>query len=224
MNIITSTYGRPLYLKRLLHSIDNCEDISTHNIKHFIMFQSNSYDENIFDGLSATYRSKIEPIITNSIIGIGDVLNEILPKCKHEYTLKLDDDAIIRSPAFFTHANEVISLEPNCVFSPFPVGLINNMGGVASNERQVKYGLITDTYYTLRKVTHVGGFSRFAPTEMLNRIRYSSTHSEDGEFSSYCRSNNTNMFYLENALIVEHQESTLGQHARYGDTYFKGRF
>jgi hypothetical protein len=47
---------------------------------------------------------------------------------------------------------------------------------------------------------------------------------EDVNFSEFCGIRGIPMYYLENALVVEHQESTLGQHARYGENYFKGRF
>jgi len=88
----------------------------------------------------------------------------------------------------------------------------------------VEYSVETDTYYTFRKVHHVGGFARIMPVEYFKQINFTNTHSEDTECSTWCNNNNIPMYYLENALIVEHQESTLGQHARYGEKYFKGRF
>lgn len=223
-NIITITCGRPLYLTRLLESIEELAGDQLPYVKHFIYFQNDSYTPDILNCVSSEYRKIISVKERKDVIGVGEVLNEILPHCSREYTIKLDDDAVLRSPDFLTHAKEIIALEPKAVFSPFPVGLINNLGGVPSKEHVVKFGTETNTFYTFRKVNHIGGFARIAPTDMLKSVTYSSAHNEDAEFSEYCRRINVPMYYMENALIVEHQESTLGQHTRYGKDYFKGRF
>ena len=110
--------------------------------------------------------------------------------------------------------------------------LINNPGGVPRLAPQfVSYGSETDTFYTLRPVDHVGGFARIAPRELVkdwvlasDRNIPGASGNEDIQFSRLCVQNNIPMYYLENALIVEHQESTLGQHARYGKDYFGERF
>jgi hypothetical protein len=69
----------------------------------------------------------------------------------------------------------------------------------------------------------LGGFARIAPKEHLLNTRFSDDHSEDSEFSGNCNTNNIPMYYLENGLIVEHQETGLGQQARYGKEYFQAR-
>jgi hypothetical protein len=73
-------------------------------------------------------------------------------------------------------------------------------------------------------VNHIGGFARISPSEIYQQIHFTDNHNEDGEFSNFCNSMNIPMFYLENDLVVQHQESTLGQHQRYGEGYFGKRF
>lgn len=221
-DIITITCGRNLYLNRLIRSIAE-QDVELIN-NHYIIFQDNSFDISVFQGISAMYMSRISHKIIPQKLSVGEVLNNETRYFKSPYTLKLDDDAVIRSPDFFKHAQEVINLNNEPVFSPFPVGLINNLGGPSSIGRQVKHSRDLDTYYTQRKVSQVGGFARFSPTKLLQSAKFTDSHNEDQEFSEFCRQKNIEMFYLENTLIVEHQESTLGQHERYGENYFKGRF
>lgn len=222
-DIITITGGRTTYLNRLLKSIS----LQDHSlvINHTIVFQDNCFQKEFSVGVPQEYLEKLTIIKREDKRSVGKILNETRPDGKASpYTIKFDDDAMIRSQNFFFHALEVTQLIPESVFSPFPVGLINNMGGVQSSDRRVIYGDMSDTYYTFRKVNHVGGFARVSPTNLMKSVSFSDSHNEDTEFSSYCSQKGVGMFYLDNALIVEHQESTLGQHARYGESYFKGRF
>jgi hypothetical protein len=124
---------------------------------------------------------------------------------------------------------EIARIKPDIVFSPYPVGLINNPGGPRGNRHEVIYSEVTDTYYTLRYVSHVGGFARISPSftknwKFDNDLIPGISGSEDSQFSLKCQQLNIPMAYLENAIVVEHQESTLGQHSRYGNNYFNGRF
>jgi hypothetical protein len=221
--IITITCGRTLYLNRLLKSISSQ---SNHFIKkHKIIFQDNSFEEKVFENVNDEYKSKINIIKTQTKKTVGSILNEIkTEETDCPYVMKLDDDAIIRSQDFFENASEITKLIPGSVFSPFPVGLINNLGGIQSNNRKVLYSENLNIFYTFRKVNHVGGFARISPSFYFKSINFSDSHNEDVEFSNFCHYNNIEMFYLENSLIIEHQESTLGQHQRYGEKYFKGRF
>ena len=79
-------------------------------------------------------------------------------------------------------------------------------------------------------VHHVGGFARISPREVVKDwvlapdLMEGQSGNEDGQHSSRCLDENISMAYLENAIIVEHQESTLGQHKRYGEDYFGKRF
>jgi hypothetical protein len=82
--------------------------------------------------------------------------------------------------------------------------------------------------WTKRMVSHVGGFARFSPKSIFDNYSFQNdliagiSGNEDGQFSSYCNSKGIEMFYVENGMVVEHNESTLGQVLRYPE-YFKNR-
>lgn len=229
ISIFTITLGRELYIKRLIESISLLG--GNYDFEHYICFQGVKPSEDLLTyikNLDERYNIHLE--LWDKNYGIGEAINKILPKLKGDITIKLDDDAVLRSPNYFSHVKEINRLFPDIVFSPFPVGLINNLGGVQSSNRFVHYGENTDTYYTFRVVNHIGGFARISPTNIIKTFKFpndlSSNNSgnEDVNFSNYCNQEGVMMCYLENALIVEHQESTLGQHERYGENYFNGRF
>ena len=71
-------------------------------------------------------------------------------------------------------------------------------------------------------MNHVGGFARIMPAEYLREITFSDAHNEDSEVSAWAIAHGKPMYYLENGLAVEHQESSIGQGHRYPD-YFKNR-
>lgn len=160
-------------------------------------------------------------------IGIGAGLNKILPLCTGDLIFKMDDDCSIVSEDFFPHAIDLFTRFPNSVFSPYPVGLINNPGGPRGFKHSV-YKKSDEQVYTRRHVTHVGGFARFAPASIIKNFTFANdlisgvSGTEDGQFSAYCVQNNIEMFYLENAMVVEHIDSTLGQIVQLPE-YFKNR-
>lgn len=215
ISIYTFTLGRTKYL------LENTNSYTPNqNIEHHVCFQgctpvvlpqhciSHAWPENI---------------------GIASGMNKILPLLKGDIIMKMDDDCKIISSNFFTHVKEIAKLKPNIVFSPYPVGLINNPGGIRGNRHEVIYSQELDTYYTLRYVDHVGGFARLSPGftkhwKFEHDLMDNASGNEDIQFSRKCNQEQIPMAYLENAIIVEHQESTLGQHKRYGKEYFKGRF
>lgn len=167
-------------------------------------------------------------------IGIASALN----KC-HEYisesggcdlVLKMDDDVIIyNTQDFFLTAMEIHSHEKlkNTVFSPYPVGLINNPGGPPASAPRFVYKSIYGPL-TFRPVNHIGGMCRFVPFEIFKSFRFNPdlipgiSGDEDGQLSRYCLKEGIQMCYLENKLVVEHAYSTLGQIVHDGD-YFSGR-
>jgi glycosyltransferase involved in cell wall biosynthesis len=222
ISIYTLTLGRWFYLKNLLDSIDYND-----NIEHFIIYQGVTAPEEI---IKLTESKNIKNIFLPENIGIANAMNHVYPLLKGDIIIKFDEDAKIISKDFFKHVLAINELVPNLVFSPYPVGLIGNPGGVLSQNRDVIYSNDTDTFYTLRFVHHIGGFARISPKLTTGDWRFQSdliqgqSGNEDGQHSNMCQQNNIPMAYLENALVVEHQESTLGQHKRYGDAYFKERF
>ena len=224
ISIYTVTLGtRNLYLHRLFNFIDkHREEIVEWNIG----VQGNSSIN-----LELPQRDYINIQFWNENCGAGEANNRLIKICNSDIICKLDDDALPYGDEYFKHIKQLFKLtEGKCIFSPYPVGLINNPGGVPSKNHKAIFGKETNTWYTLRKVPHIGGFARIMPAHIAKQFTWPYDYSphnsgkEDVNFSQYCISKNIEMFYLENAIVVEHQESTIGQHSRYGESYFKGRF
>ncbi|RLB83745.1 MAG: hypothetical protein DRH17_00905 [Deltaproteobacteria bacterium] len=225
ISIFTFTLGRELYLKRLIESIQKLGGDA--DFEHHICFQGVKPSESMrsyLQTLSESYPLTLH--LWDQNYGTGEGINRIIPYLKGELVIKLDEDAIVRSPNFFSHINAIHELVPNAVFSPYPVGLIDNPGGNVGGQKPrlghfVRYSHKMDTYYTFRRTHHVGGFARIAPAEIVrnfqwpNDLNQGPSGCEDANFSRFCREATIPMLYLENALIVEHQESTLGQSHRY---------
>lgn len=233
ISIITFYSGnRETYLLRALNSINMDVHKAEYSmeIEHHVIGQGISIPRSsqiITESaryLSGNLTFKVHEWPKN--IGIGAGLNKILPECTGDLIFKMDDDCEIISDTFFGHAKFIHDKLPNAVFSPYPVGLINNPGGPPG----FKHSVLKNDYnvYTLRHVRHVGGFARFAPASILKNFKFAPdliagiSGNEDGQFSAHCLSNGIEMFYLENAMIVEHADSTLGQIVRTPE-YFKNR-
>lgn len=239
IEIITFTIGgRDEYLAECVAGVlaeagDCCETLKPY-VKQYVICQGPQAKltggTEFFDFLKQDYFD-IEVIELPENIGIASGLNMIIPRLTAPIVIKMDDDCKIQSHNFFLHLMAINKLNPDLVFSPFPVGLINNLGGAPLvGKRYTQHSEDTWSYYTFRPVNHVGGFARVTPLHILKGCQFKPdlqpgvSGNEDGQFSEYCRNKGVQMAYLENALIVEHNESTLGQHARYGEAYFKGRF
>ena len=233
ISIITFTMGRPKYLMDLINSVmeTNC---FFQDFEHLIFYQGikpTEEENNFFNGNCKGYPLRVIKLVHNYGPGIGSTIAKDFINKKTKRVMRADDDCILRSPKYLSHVIEISNLIPNSVFSPFPVGLINNLGGSAKTyDRFVKHGPILDTYYTFRPVNHVGGFARICPIDLFMECNWpeenlvGTSGNEDGYFSNFVRSKNIPMYYLENALIVEHNESTLGQHERYKEYFKDGRF
>lgn len=221
--------GRWNYLHKALSSIERSLD-EFNKVKVHVYSQGLDYPNTFVN----QWNHAREWIAFNKFtknIGIANAMNYIIPTLTRPLIMKMDEDCEIVSRNFFIHIREINKLKPKLVFSPYPVGLINNPGGPPKNRHEVIYGEPLDTYYTFRYVSHIGGFARIAPRELVkdwklpddldpqNKI----SGTEDGHHSAKCLASGIEMAYLENALIVEHQESTLGQHQRYKE-YFATRF
>lgn len=224
ISIYTFTMGRELYLKRLIESVKLLGGDG--EFEHHICFQGVTPSDKFSDYLE-NLRKDSYPLTTHlwdKNYGGCEGSNRIIPHLTGNLILKLDDDAVLRSDDFFKHAEAIHTLIPDSVFSPFPVGLIGNLGGIVSgnpdlNERFVKYSEITDCNYTFRKTVMIGGLARIVPANIIKKAKWPNEDVrilEDTIFSQLCGINGVSMYYLENALIVEHQESSLGQKQRYG--------
>jgi len=225
ISVFTFTRGREIYLDRLIQSIQSLGGSTP--FEHHLCFQGVKPSRDLSRFLASIRDSyPLHIHLWEQNHGTGEGINRILPSLAGSLIQKLDEDAVIRSPDFFRHVEAVHHLVPEAVFSPYPVGLIDNPGGLLGGRkadlgRFVLYSQETDTYYTFRKALHVGGLARIGPALILKGFRWPQDlgfgHSgcEDMNFSKHCRENGIPLLYLENGLIVEHQESTLGQAQRY---------
>lgn len=244
IDIITLSMGREKYLQRCLSSMMNYATDMTCNenkcsigkdpltINHYIFLQGCSLGNvKPWPDWPGAHKYFTHIITEPKNIGVGAALNKFkgLIDPKSDFVMKMDDDCQIISKGFFAHLDNIRLITqdiPLKVISPYPVGLIGNPGGVPAQSHHVRYHADSDNYYTFRKVHHIGGFARISSTQaflncpFVDDLGQGHSGNEDGVFSTYCNQNNIPMFYLENAMIVEHMESTLGQKARYKD-YFK---
>jgi len=231
LNIIQFTIGgRDDYLYDSIEAIYN--DFEWYELaNHHIICQGCDVNQGIKD-ISETHGITIHKWFENIgiALGIQKILNEIEDA---QFTLKLDDDAKLID----SRARKVLAMleaNPRAVWSPYPVGLINNPGGVPKcadhDVQEIKWGTGFNRFITRRPVKHVGGFCRFTPTEFLKSVPWKndlirgSSGTEDSQVSQHAQRVGLPMFYCENEFIVEHQESTLGQHKRYSDYFTDGRF
>lgn len=224
IDILITTCGRWTYLDRLARSLlSRWKDFDDTRIV-MVKNGTDGYRSPEIDEL--LHRCVSQVIHTQTRLSIGQVMSAF--KGHHSLNplfLKLDEDALLLSDDFDAHIRQIHALKPDAIFSPFPTGLINNLGGPAACGKQFcEKGKMTDTFYTFRPVNHVGGFCRIMPSKYLSEIAFPSGHDEDALVSRWARGRGVLQFYMENALAVEHQESTLGQHQRYGEEYFQGRF
>jgi glycosyltransferase involved in cell wall biosynthesis len=236
ISVVTFTLGgRPKYLINCLDSVYNDinEQLIAGEIKleHHLIFQSGTGFEEIQSFLSCfgetgCYKLTVHQWPEN--IGIGAGLNKILPECKGDLIFKMDDDCKIISSDFFESAWSIHKRFPSSCFNPYPVGLTGTPGGPSGFKHSVWWDKNNNQIYTRRHTTHLGGFSRFSPSSVVKKFKFPNdlipgiSGTEDGDFSNYCNSNKIEMFYLENKMVVEHAEATLGQKIRYQD-YFKNR-
>jgi hypothetical protein len=233
ISIVTFTLGgREEYLAQCIISAvkNSYHHASPVNIEHHIVFQGCKYPETLehirsYARIVKNYTIHIHEWPEN--IGIGAGLNKILPECKGSLIFKMDDDCEIVTRDFFTRAMSIHKAYPTAIFSPQPLGLVNNMAGPPGHSRSVYYDQTNDKYYMLRNVHHVGGFARLCPKSIFESFSFQPdlikgiSGTEDGQLSQYAAANNIPMFYVETGMAVEHQEG-LGQIARYPE-YFRER-
>ena len=233
ISIYTLTLGRTYYLDKLLASVVEAARSYPGSIEHHVCFQGAEPEATTLSlaEMHGVEGLRIEIHRWPENLGIAMGMNRIIPELGGSILIKMDDDCLIQSSRFFEHVRAVSALVPDAFFSPFPAGLLGDVvGGVPKiRNRSVEYSAETDTYYTLRPVSHLGGFCRVSPARLVRDwvldadVFEGASGSEDTQYSARCRSAGIEMYYLENALIVEHQETALGQRARYRE-YFKERF
>lgn len=228
LSIFTLTLGRPHYLNRQLASVAQAAATYDGRITHHVCFQGAQPDASTLAAVEACSRDNLELRVDvwEENLGIAGGVNKIVPKLEGDLFVKMDDDCLLLSKDFFTHVTAIHRLHPQAVFSPFPVGILVGVGGPEAIKHHVSYSPDTDTYYTLRQVMHIGGLCRIAPAAKVRdfklKTNLSQSGTEDSQHSALCRAHGIEMFYLENALVVEHQESAMGQKSRQED-YFRNK-
>ena len=222
IDILIPYSSRELYLRRLLDSIERnwgtAGDLKEINLR--VVYNESQIIKHPLFNLVGAYT----PHFFESRVSIGRIMQFYRASIEDESRLcmKLDEDCLLVSENFGRHLFAIHELRMDAIFSGYPVGLISNAGGPKGHRHEVTYSKELDTYYGMRHVSHVGGFARVMPSEYVKHINFHEGHQEDSEVSQWALANGKPMFYLENSLIVEHQESSIGQGYRYPD-YFKNR-
>jgi len=233
--ILTVTMGREYYLKKLINSV--VRNLGPeHEVIHHIAFNGYPLSGEMKEWMMNECKKVLTFLPEKSYnilvyqwqdkVAAGEANNRLIGEMNPESDLciKADDDCEWVSSHYLDHAAEASKLfGMNAIISPFPVGLINNLAGPPAKDRFVLWGENTSTYYTFREVNHIGGFARISPMKWTKAYKWHNlSNGEDVDFSHFCQQQNIPMFYLENSLIVEHQESTMGQHERY-EEYFHNK-
>lgn len=231
IDIITFSMGRWKYLKDCLESVSIYgydlynNDIS---INHHVIFQGIFPTDDELKNLKKVNRSAIFHYWKENI-GIGEGLNRILADTNGELVIKFDEDAKIVS-GYLEDLIKIYQAFPDRVFSPFVIGLQNNLGGVPGYAHEAHYDKEQDKYYMLRLVHHIGGIARCVPRKIYDKFKFANdldptgrtSGNEDGQFSSWCNQNKIVMMYMDTEFVVEHNEGTLCQRMRYPE-YFEKR-
>jgi hypothetical protein len=223
--IFMFTMGRWDYVNRALRSIRNEGNMLANNIHLHLCCQGVDPDYHIDKSSWITIHK------WDKNIGIAAGMNKVIPQIDADIVMKMDEDCRLISNNFFDYITDISITNPDLVYSPYPVGLINNPGGVKGIRHETAYSDYMRIWYTYRIVDHVGGFARIMPGKFVKAMLPlqddlgipGASGNEDIQVSTFCKQNGIKMAYLENAIVVEHQESTLGQHKRYPE-HFKDRF
>ena len=104
ISIYTLTMGRELYLKRLLESINLLGGSAP--FEHYIIWQGVKPSEEFVSFISEQH-SHVKMVVREENEGIAKTMNYILPQLEGDIVMKLDDDAVLRSPNFFDHVSEI---------------------------------------------------------------------------------------------------------------------
>jgi len=169
---------------------------------------------------------------------VGIIQGQILAleQCTGDLLVKIDNDCRVMTQDIDLHLKTLYALTgPGYALSPFPAGLISHRGGPPRIGYEVYYSEERDCYYTLGLTSHVGGLFRAVPRPVLEKAGGwedyyrenpgEDLHShEDSYFSQRALRSGFKLAYIENECVVEHQESTHGQHVRYGSEYFGNKF
>lgn len=214
ISIITSTIGRELYLSRLLKSASLLGDWANTQFEWKIVFQGGFPSMkmlNLIDSLA--FRPKVE-IETDLVVRhINNIIYDFQKTAKYNLYLKLDDDALICSPDFFSRIVELSELIPKSVIYPLEIGGYTNIQAPLS-EQQVVYGSRSDVFYTVSNAILPSALSVMCPIELLRKTFLPEGQTDAQFLFASAKQNNYQVVQLQNGLIVEHQEGSAGQFYR----------
>lgn len=230
-SIITFTLNRKHYLRKTIDSIKKQANGYCGKIHHHLFFQGVNIDDEtkkyIYENAPDNYLPVVHEWHKN--VGISDGTNIAIKQINTNYVFKIDEDILLVTDNFFQHFKEIILFEPNAFIAPFPIGLIVWCGGPKPISYHVKYSDVMDTYYTFRKVNVTGGGCRVMPTHVLrqflpltNDLSSGNSGSDDDQLTIMCNKHNVPIYYMENSVAFEHQESCIGQRERFSE-YYKSR-
>ncbi len=231
----TFTYNRLLYTRRMIESL--AENVSS-KYQHVIVDQGSSDGtKEYLESLKSRYpKVDWEIVYLKENIGIAEGQKAATQRCNGNILIKIDNDCRVLSRHIDKHLAAIYRLTGlDYVLSPFPLGLIGNLGGVPRVGFEIYYSEDMDRYYTLGLAERIGGLFMCLPRVILDKtggwLGYSEKYKDpkkhmydDVYISEKIKGAGFKMAYIENDCAVEHQESTLGQHERYGDGYFKAKF
>jgi|GEM_PF-1378992 len=227
VSIYTLSLGRMFYLEKLIQSMQKNIHLP---YQHVILNQGvNDPDFISFLNNLANNNNNIEIVHSDENLGINAGCKKCVSMCTGDLIVKLDEDMRIVSDDFLKHLLAAYNTvgEP-VALTAFPAGFIGEPGGVPGRfGHSVYYSKETDTYYTIRWVHYLGGYCECIPrmiyeiAKPLDGFRGRKRSSgQDVYISRRMRKAGFRLGYFENACIVEHQESTLGQETRFRD-YFE---
>jgi len=231
VDIITFSMGRYKYLmeciKSVAHSMEYDEDFI---ITHHVVFQGVNPPDEFYKEVRR-YGRNVNYHYFKENIGIGAGLNRILDQINGDLIIKVDEDAKFLTYGALEELIKIHQAYPDRVFSPFVIGLQNNLGGVPGYTHEHYYDEEEDSYYMLRMVNHIGGIARCVPKKIYDRFRFLddldhsgvTSGNEDGQFSTWCKQQGIKMMYMDTHAVVEHQEGTLCQKMRYPEYFEKRR-
>lgn len=222
----TLTMGRELYLQRLLESvIRGAGDVT---VEHHLCFQGVEPSEATRQLIAHHGVQGLRFVVHCWEENVGSALGQdrVLREIDGDFIIRLDDDALLLSPSFFRTLVAAHRLMPGAVLHAFPVGLVRTVGGMRALERDLAYDEELDLWFTYRRVERAGGLARSGPGDLLRTFRFTDDRgvghsgSESRQFADQCKAAGIPIYVLENGVVVEHQESSMGQFARLGRSYF----
>lgn len=211
--IYTRCTSRWFYLKRQLESLDRWEGAS-----HKIFVQHGAKIPAEVEEFVSRHGAQIESIPWVTLSSASRIGQNWALGTGAELIMQLDDDARAMGPDFFQRIYRFHEAKPDVAFAPAVVGIFATTirsPDSSGKDRHYVYDPHFDEYYGYRIVRHIGGFARAIPSRIAEKVNIpDGDRTEDGTCSGQLNQLGVPRVYLENGVVVEHQETTWGQHRR----------